>query len=59
MSRQKCRFLESEVGRAVRAVEKVGKTVKRVEIDPATGKIILLVGRAEAVAASGNEWDEP
>jgi hypothetical protein len=58
MSRGQCRFLNSEVSRAVRAVEKAGKTVKRVEIDPVTGKITLLFGSPDGEVTNGASLTE-
>ena len=43
------RFSEREVTRAMRAVERAGKTVDRVEIDPGSGRlVVVLKGKAAA-----------
>ena len=47
------RFRERELARALRAAKRAGG--ERVEIDPATGKISVLLG-CEAGAAT-NPWD--
>ena len=47
--RSRSRFLETELARAVRAARAAGG--ERVEVDPLTGKISVIVGKpAEAVA---------
>ena len=51
------RFRERELARAVRAARAAGG--ERVEIDPATGKISVVIGKSgEADAANKNPWDE-
>jgi hypothetical protein len=40
-----CRFRKGEVVRAAKAAEAAGLLVERVEIDPATGKISVFVGK--------------
>ena len=40
------RFYQREVARSVRGVTDTGATVERVEIDPASGKITVIVGAA-------------
>jgi hypothetical protein len=58
MPRAKCRWLGTEMTRAVRAVEKAtGKPVKRVEIDQ-TGKIIVFPGGGDTTDTAPNEWDD-
>jgi hypothetical protein len=53
-----CRFRKGEVVRAAKAAEAAGLSVERVEIDPATGKISVIVKTAEAeVSQLANEWD--
>jgi hypothetical protein len=45
MPRAKCLFRETELARAVRAVEKAtGQKVARVEVDHQTGKFIVFPG---------------
>ena len=53
------RFNQREVSRALRAVRDSGTPVDRVEIDPASGKIAVILARPNSEAASDkNEWDE-
>ena len=40
------RFNQSEVSRALRAARRAGETVERVEIDPATGRITVIIAKA-------------
>ena len=44
------RFSEREVTRAMRAVERAGKTVDRVEIDPGSGRLVVVLKSGKAVA---------
>jgi hypothetical protein len=45
--------------RAVRAVERAtGKPVKRVELDPETGKIIVFPGGDDKTETAANPWDD-
>jgi hypothetical protein len=59
MSRAASAFRQSDVTKAVRAVEAAGVGVARVEIDK-DGRIIITPGKpSDAPApASGNEWDK-
>ena len=58
MSRGRCSFRESDVRRAVRAIEATGKEIAAVEIS-AEGKIRIVVGKPNPQqSAGGNEWDE-
>jgi hypothetical protein len=50
-------FKQSEVARVVRAVESRGLNVRRVDVEPRTGKISILTG-SDKDAASDNPWDE-
>ena len=47
MSRGRCSFRESDVRRAVRAIEATGKEIAAVEIS-AEGKIRIVVGKTDA-----------
>jgi hypothetical protein len=49
------RFRETEVARAIRATEKAGLKVGRIEIE---GKKIIVVVGADGAASTKNEWDE-
>ena len=54
------RFNSREVARALRAARLAGERPERperVEIDPKTGKIVVILAEA-GEAATSNEWDE-
>ncbi len=57
MARTPATFKQSDVTRAVKAVQAAGVTVGRIEIDPATGKIVIFAG-SDAEELKSNEWDE-
>jgi hypothetical protein len=53
------RFNQREVSRALRAVRKSGTPVDRIEIDPTTGKIAVILAKpGGAGTTDSNEWDE-
>jgi hypothetical protein len=53
------RFKEREVARVVRAAHLAGKgAVDRIEVDPATGKIAVILAKPGKDATDKNEWDE-
>jgi hypothetical protein len=55
------RFNQREVARALRAARLAGERPERVEIDPATGRIAIIIaksGDAPPAAPATNEWDE-
>ena len=55
------RFHEREVTRALRAAKKSGTAVDRLEIDPASGKISMIISKpdGEQVASpAASEWDK-
>ena len=49
------RFREREVARAFRAARLAGERVERVEIDPTTGKIVVIVGGKSGASSTDNE----
>ena len=51
------RFNQREVARALKAARLAGENVDRVEIDPASGKISVVLGKP-AEASGNNSWDE-
>jgi hypothetical protein len=59
MARAACTFRQRDVTAAVKAVVAAGCEVARAEIDPATGRITVFVGKPQADEAnkSNNEWD--
>lgn len=59
MSRRVAKFRQADVTRAFKAVVNVGIPVERVraEIDPATGKITVMVGNPIPAKPDGSEWD--
>jgi hypothetical protein len=50
-------FRQAAVSRAVRGVLKAGATVARVEIDDATGKIVVHCTDNTPAAANPEEWE--
>lgn len=55
------RFHEREVARALRAARLAGERPDRVEIDPKTGKISVVIAKPGEVSPphqQQNEWDE-
>src|SRR6476469_5511840 len=55
------RFNSREVARALRAARLAGERPERVEIDPATGRITVIIAQPSAAATSNsdaNPWDE-
>jgi hypothetical protein len=61
MSRGPQDFKESNLKKAFKVAEKAGYEVSRFEIDPRTGKIVIIVGPRDTISESGssdaNEWD--
>lgn len=47
---------QAEIKRAVAGVRDSGLDVERVEIDPVSGKVVVIARGAHG--ASGNPWDE-
>ena len=54
------RFSQGDVTRAYRGAAKAGMSVQRIEICPATGRIVIIAGPPLPADLSGepNEWDE-
>jgi hypothetical protein len=53
------RFLKSEAARLIKAAKAAGAKKIKVEVEPATGKITLLLDQEEAAGTvEHNEWDE-
>lgn len=56
------RFNQREVARALRAARLAGECPERVEIDPATGRITVIIAKAAEAATTSssdaNPWDE-
>jgi hypothetical protein len=58
MSRGRQTFRRTELTRAIKAVMAAGAEVARAEIDPTTGKIVVVISKSGAsVAEIPNEWD--
>jgi hypothetical protein len=57
MSRRPCSFRESDVKRAIRAARSAGIEIARVEIDPSTGRIIVIAD-APGAAAEISDLDQ-
>jgi hypothetical protein len=53
------RFNEREVTRAMRAVERAGKSVDRVEIDPGNGKLVVIVAKSGKAAQMTRDDETP
>lgn len=53
------RFTSAEVARACKGAMAAGLSVARVEIEPITCKIVVIVGKSAApeTEAAPNEWD--
>jgi hypothetical protein len=50
---------QTEMTKAVKATLAAGLPVRGIDVDPATGKITVMVGEpVEAKRATGNPWDE-
>ena len=57
MARNPATFKEADLTRALKAVRKSGVSIARVEIDPKTGKIVLISGDArEASDEAVDTW---
>ena len=55
------RFNSREVARALKAARLAGERPERVEIDPATGRITVIIAQPSEAATSNsnaNPWDE-
>jgi hypothetical protein len=52
-------FRQADVQRAIRAAKATGLPVARVEVDPKTAKITVIVGEPEVEKAKlGSSWDD-
>jgi hypothetical protein len=56
----RARFSQADVTRAYRGAAKAGMSVQRIEICPATGRIVVVAGPHLSADFSDqpNEWDE-
>ena len=53
------RFHERELARALRAAKKSGTAIDRVEVDPATGRISVVIAKpSEVPTPTASAWDE-
>ena len=57
MSRRPATFKQADLQRALRAARAAGVEVERVEIDAATGRIIIVIARGTD-AVNGNALDD-
>jgi hypothetical protein len=59
MSTGNQRWTETEFRRAIRAAKKEGVADARVEVEPRTGKISVVLGEPQPAASqpTANEWD--
>ena len=59
MSRVPLNFRQADVQRAIKAATSAGLTIARVEIDPKTAKISVVVGEPQTEEAEEvNPWDK-
>ena len=57
--RSQNRFNSREVARALKAARLAGERPERVEIDPTTGRITVIIGKAgEIPTPAASAWDE-
>jgi len=58
VGRGPCKFTQRDLTRAVKAMKAARCEVARAEIEPTTGKIVLVVGKPQDAEGKGtNEWD--
>jgi hypothetical protein len=61
LARGNCTFRQRDVTAAIKAAVAAGREVARAEIDPATGKIIIVFGKPQCGSdeenTAVNEWD--
>jgi hypothetical protein len=50
-------FRRTDLTRAIKGAIAAGVDVVRAEIDPATGKIVVVMGKSDASTGNPNEWD--
>ena len=48
MSKGRWAFRPKDIARAIKGADSVGPEISRPEIDPATGKIVLILGKSVA-----------
>jgi hypothetical protein len=51
-------FKQSEVERAVKAIEARGLPISVVTVDPHTGEIKIAIGPPDGTVGKSNPWDE-
>jgi hypothetical protein len=57
MSRAPSNFRQQDVARAIKAAKSSGLDIVRVEVDPKTAKIVLVVKGEDAKETKVNYWD--
>jgi len=57
MSKARQTFRRNDLTRAIKAAHAAGVEVMRAEIDSATGRIVLVLGKSDASTGNPNEWD--
>lgn len=58
MPRQPVKFKEVDIKRAVKATQKAGVSVLRVEVDPKTGKIVVIAKGQEPGETGVDTWED-
>jgi hypothetical protein len=51
-------FKESDVVRAIKSVLKAGLAIARLEIDPQSGRIVIITGGKPEETDTSNPWDK-
>jgi hypothetical protein len=58
MARGRCTFRQRDLTAALKAAASAGAEHVRAEIEPDTGKIIIVVSKTTDAEKAKNEWDE-
>jgi hypothetical protein len=58
MARGPCTFRQRDLTAALKAAAAAGAEHVRAEIEPGTGKIIVIIGKPAESEKARNEWDE-
>jgi hypothetical protein len=58
MTRGPLSFKETDLVRAIKSAVKAGLAIARLEVDPQSGKIVIIAGKATEPEETGNPWDK-